>query len=95
MQTIPLDFKKMAYHLRRMGPTRVVISIEGEATTPRTALVEHKIEPSIFFVRNDGWTLGAPEGFRRVAFELWKDQWAGFMRDGEDTVHPITEYQPQ
>lgn len=57
------------------GPDRVVTNESGEATTPMRACQDHKIVPTVIFIRDDGWSLGAPEQFRRVAFEMWRDKW--------------------
>jgi len=57
------------------GPTRVVIDESGEATTPGCAKDDHGIVPTVIFLRDDGWTLGAPEQFREVARKMWDDEY--------------------
>ena len=74
------------------GPGRVVINREGEATTPFRAHQEHGITPTIMFVRDDGWTLGAPPQFEKVAFEMWPEQWIGFSALPTKKFRPIKEY---
>ena len=69
---------------------RVVYNAEGDATTPRQAAAEYGVHPEIAFLRNDGWTLGAPKKLELVAFTLWKGDWTHFMRD--DTWIPIDQY---
>jgi hypothetical protein len=62
------------------GPSRVVISAEGEATTSRRAREEHGITPDVVFLRGDGWSLGAPWWFESIAYREWADEWVGYMR---------------
>jgi hypothetical protein len=57
------------------GPDRVVINASGEATSSTCARNEYKIAPTVIFVRDDGWSLGAPEQFRHVARDMWSDKW--------------------
>ena len=54
---------------------RVVINGHGEALPPRRAL-EMDIIPTVLFVRNDGWVLGAPTELSEVAESLWKGEWS-------------------
>lgn len=63
--------------------SRVVVNQNGHATSPATALAEHNITPDVIFVRNDGWSLGAPFAFERVARGLWEDSWvARYVLEG-------------
>lgn len=48
---------------------RIVINKEGEAVTMKRAR-EMGILPLIVFIRNDGWMLGAPLEFEKVAYEM-------------------------
>ena len=57
------------------GPTRVVINSDGEAISPLQAKEKYEIEPDIVFVRNDGWSLGAPTRFKHVAEGMYPDDW--------------------
>ena len=67
--------------IRERGPTRVAINSTGEATTPFRAKEEHGIVPTVVFLRNDGWTLGAPEHLRVHAQGMWSDAWVAVMED--------------
>ena len=58
------------------GPQRVVINEAGEATTFLRAAEEYQISPDIIFIRDDGWSLGAPKQFQDVAEQMWADKWA-------------------
>ncbi len=57
------------------GPTRVVVSSDGEARSPMQAKKENDIESDIIFVRNDGWSLGTPNYFIRVAERMYAGDW--------------------
>ena len=70
----------LEYELRKFGPTRVLIDKEGTADPAWRARQEHHIIPDIVFVRDDGWTLGAPAYLEDEARELWKDDWVKEIR---------------
>lgn len=70
---------------------RVIYNEEGDATTPKIAFEEFGIRPSVAFLRNDGWSLGAPRPLELVAFSLWKGDWTHFSKDGE-VWQPINLY---
>jgi len=57
------------------GPTRVVVSGDGEAKPPLKAKREDDIEPDIIFIRDDGWSLGAPAVFKEVADGMCAGDW--------------------
>lgn len=61
------------------GPVRVIVDQHGTGTTPKRAK-ELGIDPSIIFIRKDGWTLGAPDQLEDVAYKMWQQEWVGFMR---------------
>lgn len=52
-------------------PTRVLISGDGEAVSPRRTAVHS----DVIFVREDGWTLGAPKRLEAQARALWQGRW--------------------
>ena len=64
----------------RLGPTRVVINEKGEATSYPIALRDYQTNYDVVFIRDDGWTLGAPAHLEEVAERLWKDKWVGVIR---------------
>lgn len=74
------------------GPDRVVINAEQEAISPDRARNQHGISPDVIFIRNDGWTLGAPKQFEAQAFGTWAGSWIGFMQRPDRTAKPISEY---
>ena len=63
-----------------------------EAVTSRRAREEYRIVPDIIFIRNDGWSLGAPQHLEHAAYRLWKDEWTYFMRPPEIIIHRMDEY---
>lgn len=83
----------MQSEVRVTVPTRVLTSVAGEATTFQRAL-EKSVTPDIIFIRNDGWTLGAPKQYERVAFKLWENEWVGFAERGEEFYSDIEDYYP-
>ncbi|HEX9504247.1 MAG TPA: hypothetical protein VF974_08105 [Patescibacteria group bacterium] len=74
------------------GPDRVVINTEAEAVNSSYAHQHYGVLPDVIFIRNDGWSLGAPDWLETVAYELWTEEWTGFMRRGKKTALPITAY---
>jgi hypothetical protein len=51
-------------------PTRLVTDSHGYARPPRSG-----DSYDVIFVRDDGWSLAAPEQFRDVARRLWERDW--------------------
>lgn len=58
-----------------MEPTRVVVDRHALGVTPARAWDDYRVEPSVIYVRNDGWSLGAPAHLSNVAFATWAGQW--------------------
>lgn len=57
-------------------PSRVLISEEGEAVSPyRTSE-----QLDVIFVRDDGWSLGAPAVLEHAARSLWAGRWVAVWR---------------
>ena len=79
--------------LKKQGPDRVAVNNHGRATSPEEA-ARLGIVPYIVYIRNDGWTLGAPVMFASCAENLWADIWAATWIVGEDTVTPFTNHSP-
>jgi hypothetical protein len=71
---------------------RVVINESGEATTLIRAAMDHGITPAIIFIKDDGWTLGAPKQFAAAAFELWPDCWTHYAQHPDWEIKEIREY---
>lgn len=60
--------------IRAVGPDRVVVSDQGIAIPAADAAV-NGIRPDVVFVRNDGWSLGAPARLEGVARWQWLRFW--------------------
>lgn len=56
------------------GFDRVVINYEGEAV-PMKRAIDMGFAPMVGFMRDDGWSLGAPEELENVAYRMWADEW--------------------
>ncbi len=69
---------------------RVLVN-EIEALPPRRALQLGSSSPTVAFLRDDGWILGAPYGLEIAAYKMWPDQWTHFTRDFKKWV-PIAEF---
>jgi hypothetical protein len=65
---------------------------EHESTSSQRARDDHRINPDIVFVRDDGWTLGAPDYLENVAFELWEEDWWFFVRKPSRVLQSIDNY---
>lgn len=50
------------------------------------------VVPDVIFIRNDGWSLGAPKRLESAAHRLWADEWIGFVRRPSTTAQPIGLY---
>lgn len=75
-------------------PHRVVVDEYGTSVSPEDAKKRFGIEWRVIFIRDDGWCLGAPLFLERVAYEMWKNAWIGFVRRSSGKVRPISEYRP-
>ena len=87
-----VDFQAIAEKVVVQGPDRVVVDEHGKAVNPRRAFHEYGIVPFVVFVRNDGWTLGAPEKLEPIAFAMWASDWVGFIQWPSPRLRPMTEY---
>ncbi|RLI87970.1 MAG: hypothetical protein DRP01_00020 [Archaeoglobales archaeon] len=66
-----------------MTPTRVVIDEKGYAVSPEAAK-KLGITWDVIYVREDGWSLGAPDCLSSVAHSLWSDLWVDTVRVKDD-----------
>lgn len=80
--------------LNNNRPSRVLVSAEGCALPPRMAETRYGIKPDIIFYREDGWSIGAPADLERYAYEMWRQSWRFFQRNGQP-IKPIKQYQPK
>jgi len=78
------ELKKLCEPVMLRGPTRVVVNAEGEAVAPNRA----PRPADLVFVRDDGWSLGAPKDLIGVAEQMWADSWVAVIIRGEPL--PVT-----
>ena len=64
--------------VKELGPHRVIVDDEGSAISYRRALAKH-IVPTVIFIRDDGWSLGAPDRLVKVARETYPDAWIAVL----------------
>lgn len=83
-----MNLEQTEANILQSGPSRVVINADGEAHNPQFAMHHFKIGVEVIFIRNDGWSLGAPKRFEDVAFLTWWDHWVARM----DFVERSEEY---
>lgn len=56
------------------GFDRVIVDREGVAV-PHHRAEQMGFTPTVGFLREDGWSLGAPAQFEMVAYRMWPDEW--------------------
>lgn len=71
---------------------RVVTDCTGYMLAPWRASDIYQANPDIVFIRDDGFTLGAPTELENVAFNVSCGQWVAFARYGDLKPRPIGEY---
>ena len=82
-------------HIAKNGPTRVVVDESGRAVSPKRALKDFNVDWRVAFIREDGWSLGAPRRLESVAYDSWSDHWLYFMRRFHPTARRIADYNPK
>lgn len=60
------------------GPTRVMVE-DGFAVSSKRAREIYNITPDIIFIRDDGWSLGAPKHLADAAEMIWENKWKGVL----------------
>lgn len=95
IREIGKSLKETKTEKKIINPNRVIVG-KGRAIPARKAKAQFGIEPDIIFIRDDGWTLGAPSQFEKEAYETWKDHWTHFVRPGisDAKSRPIEHYRP-
>jgi hypothetical protein len=80
-----------AKDIARSEPNRVLINAGGEAIPMKRAL-QQGIVADLIFVRNDGWSLGAPGYLEQEAYSLWSDEWLLIYHVPTDVSLPAPFY---
>lgn len=70
------------------GPDRVIIAGDGSSLPPAAARAKGAV-PHIILIRDDGWTLGAPEHLAKTAEALWSAEWIGYVKRPSRVAHPL------
>lgn len=84
--------EELLEEIRENGPTRVVIDDKGEAIPPRRAQRKKGITSDVVYIRDDGWSLGAPLCFERVARRMWSREWVAVARKPFITYTPCNDW---
>lgn len=82
------DYVCSRYSIGKNGPTAMIVNKRGVSTTPELAEQIYGLVPAVVFLRDDGWSMGAPKDLEEVAKKLWKKHWVAFA------YSPFTEFQP-
>jgi len=81
---------KSVSEIMPFGPTRIVVGEDGHALPPGAAFAQYSIACDVVFVRNDGWSLGAPEYLESVARGMWPREWVGMARYPNMTITAVS-----
>lgn len=85
-----LDVQAAVGKIIAEGPTRVVVNEGGTAVPPNVAAELYQVKPDVIFIREDGWSFGAPHHLEEVAVKMWEGDWVAFMQDdGSDVPNPV------
>lgn len=76
---------------RQAIPERVLIDAGKEALSGGQA-IERKAPWEIVFLRNDGWSLGAPRELRGQAEEMWQNEWVEVYFPQSGQLLPYNDY---
>lgn len=79
-----LDLRAIVELVKRNGPVREIVDAEGLGMSPERARKRADYKPpTVVFVRNDGWTLGARAKFEAIARRTWAGSWVGIIRGND------------
>jgi len=87
-----MDLEAKAKEVMANGPTRVVVSADGEAVPTPRARQQYGATPDVIFIRKDGWSLGAPKSLAHVAEKMWDDEWLGVVTLPSGSVKFYSDY---
>jgi hypothetical protein len=84
------ELDRVIQNICKVGPTRILLDTH-EGVHPRRAKEMGYARPTVIFIRNDYWSLGAYETNRREAQEMWAGDWiAKLVWDGYRWLrHPV------
>lgn len=78
----------MGTYIENVTPDRV-LTFKG--MTSYEDARDKDVSVEIVFVRDDGWTLGAPGQLGKEAYMLWEANWERFI-DRDGNLHEIAEF---
>lgn len=81
------DLQAYVDYIIRFGPHRVLIEPDVAVATYRAGFI-----PDLIFIRDDGWSLGAPSHLAPVAEAMWKDEWVGVLIRPRTAAMPYAVY---
>lgn len=81
------DLQAYVDYIIRFGPHRVLIEPDVAVATYRAGFI-----PDLIFIRDDGWSLGAPSHLAPVAEAMWKDKWVGVLIRPRTAAMPYAVY---
>lgn len=88
-----LQVRNAVERIQLVGPSRIVVSAGGNAVPPGDVLANH-VEVDVVFIRKDGWCLGAPARFERVALRQWQADWIARYDPATGQVDRLNEVPP-
>ena len=86
-----MNIEQVVKRILSNGPDRVMFKT-NEATTLNKAIKKYKINPDIIFIRNDGWSIGAPTSLEGNTYRSWENEWTHYIIKPERKARPIAEY---
>lgn len=71
-----MEIEEVIEDIKLNGPDRVVVNEFCDTESPQKARELWNVTPTIIYIRNDEWSLGAADPFEVLAYEQWKHDWA-------------------
>lgn len=72
------DLDALARNIKKSGPARVMVE-EDYAVSYQRALADYQVVPTVVFIRDDDWSLGAPDGMIEFARLIWEREWVAVL----------------
>jgi hypothetical protein len=90
-----VELVSLVRNIKESGPARVVVEPGGYAVGYRRALADYQVVPTVIFIRDDGWTLGAPDGLIDVAMSLWENEWVAVLTISNGHVYSYSAFRQE
>lgn len=85
-----MNLEQLEFMIKTHGPSRVIINEDGEAVPMKRAR-ELGATIDIIYIRNDGWSFGASNALKDVAYKMWEGSWVAYWKKGESTATRYVE----